>query len=140
MERVTLDVKVLKNTVSEVEKSIKYTSEKIDENVLKTNKATSKMRELEKENDKLRIEVHNAKEQIHDLTNSHIDLQARSMRDNLIFNGIAETKDEITENVVKLFIKTEMNIKKEINFERVHRMGKKFEGRHRPIVAKVLKA
>ena len=58
------------------------------------------------------------------LNERHLDLQMRSMRDNLIFEGIQETQDEHTEETLTLrdFLKTEMNIAEEPQFHRVHRM------------------
>ncbi|XP_076862642.1 uncharacterized protein LOC143514846 [Brachyhypopomus gauderio] len=71
-----------------------------------------------------------------------IDLQSRSMRDNLIFAGIPEKADEDPETTVKTFIQTHLKISeatvKTISFHRVHRLGGKRPDarRPRPIVAK----
>ncbi|KAL0165966.1 hypothetical protein M9458_037810, partial [Cirrhinus mrigala] len=71
-----------------------------------------------------------------------IDLQARSMRDNLVFSGIPESAEEDAEATVKSFIKTYLKLPEDtvenICFERVHRLGAKKSGapRLRPIVAK----
>ncbi|KAL3991219.1 retinoblastoma-like protein 2 [Sarotherodon galilaeus] len=64
-----------------------------------------------------------------------IDLQARGMRDNLVFSG------EDAETTVKSFIKTHLKLPedtvKNIAFDRVHRIGpiRAAAGRPRPIVA-----
>ena len=71
-----------------------------------------------------------------DLRERHIDLQCKTMRDNLIFNGIIEEDEENTEETIKDFIKKEMEIIQTIEFHRVHRMGRKISGKTRPIVAK----
>ncbi len=56
-----------------------------------------------------------------------IDLQARSMRDNLVFSGIPESAEEDPEVTVKTFIKTYLKLSEDtvenICFERVHRNG-----------------
>ncbi|MEW8546894.1 MAG: hypothetical protein AB2693_25545, partial [Candidatus Thiodiazotropha sp.] len=75
-----------------------------------------------------------------------VDLQCRSMRDNLIFTGISEVElkeDEKFENVEKTlndFLQTEMNIDIPIAYHRVHRIGvydKNEPGYSpRPIIAK----
>ncbi|KAM9704524.1 uncharacterized protein ACNS7B_015206 isoform 1-T2 [Menidia menidia] len=71
-----------------------------------------------------------------------IDLQARSMRDNLVFSGIPEQPDEDPEHTIKNFIKTQLKLPEEtvnnISFHRVHRLGGKRPDAHRPrpIVAK----
>lgn len=58
-----------------------------------------------------------------------IDLQCRSMRENLLFTGILEPDDlnensENPEAVLREFLATKMNITDEIQFDRVHRLGK----------------
>ncbi|XP_078793047.1 uncharacterized protein LOC144987469 [Oryzias latipes] len=71
-----------------------------------------------------------------------LDLQARSMRDNLVFAGIPEEAGEVPENIVKSFIEVHLKLPKEevqkISFHRVHRLGGKRPDnqRPRPIVAK----
>ncbi|KAL3991234.1 CD59 antigen [Sarotherodon galilaeus] len=82
-----------------------------------------------------------------------IDLQARSMRDNLVFSGIPEAAGEDAETTVKIFmtvkhgsgllrVKTHLKLPedtvKNIVFDRVHRLGpiRAAAGRPRPIVAK----
>ncbi|XP_062618873.1 uncharacterized protein LOC134280478 [Saccostrea cucullata] len=72
------------------------------------------------------------------LRESMIDLKARSMRDNLMFSGIWEEKNEDTEAVLQEFIYRKFKPGYEISFERVHRMGKwnEFNEFPRNIVAK----
>ncbi len=71
-----------------------------------------------------------------------IDLQARSMRDNLVISGIPEQAEEDLEMTVKNFIQKELKFLsdtvKTIGFHPVHHLDrKKVEGqRPRPIVAK----
>ncbi|XP_041357838.1 uncharacterized protein LOC121374793 [Gigantopelta aegis] len=67
-----------------------------------------------------------------------LDLQVRSMKDNVLFNGIPETDDEDMENVLTDFLKNQMKIEKCMTFARVHRLGKRDTrtDRVRPIVAK----
>lgn len=69
-----------------------------------------------------------------------LDLQTRSMRDNLIFSSLPETDNENVENFVKDFIKIQLKISPEtlhnITFYRVHHFGKITNKRHHPIVAK----
>lgn len=65
-----------------------------------------------------------------------IDLQARSMRDNLVFSGIPEQTGEDAELTVKNFIQTHLKLPEEtvrnISFHRVHRLGGKRPGDNRP--------
>ena len=70
-----------------------------------------------------------------------LDLQSREMRDNLIFYGIDEEKDETdkdcVEKVLKL-VENELKIThaKQILIYRAHRMGRYQRTKTRPIVAK----
>lgn len=71
-----------------------------------------------------------------------LDLQSRSMRDNLVFSGIPETPTDEPEKLVKDFMLRKLKLPPDtvnnITFHRVHRMGQKqaHSTRPRPIVAK----
>ena len=66
-----------------------------------------------------------------------VDLTWRSLRDNLLFYSIPEAaNDEDCEATVQTFFKNELGITEDIGLERVHRMGKRVDGKCRPIVAK----
>ncbi|XP_061895035.1 uncharacterized protein LOC133644518 isoform X2 [Entelurus aequoreus] len=72
-----------------------------------------------------------------------LDLQARSMRDNLVFAGIPEKTEEDPEETIKSFMEHQLKLPadtiRNITFHRVHRLGaKKPENRRpRPIIAKL---
>lgn len=72
-----------------------------------------------------------------------MDVQWRSMRENLIFSGNPETElrrgeQENCESLVKEFIRNQMRIEREIEFDRVHRLGRYMQNQRypRPIIAK----
>ncbi|XP_030583063.1 uncharacterized protein LOC115778849 [Archocentrus centrarchus] len=71
-----------------------------------------------------------------------LDIQARSMRDNLVFSGIPEQAEEDAEASVREFLQHQLKLPSEavknITFHRVHRLGgKKPDNKWpRPIVAK----
>ncbi|XP_041364205.1 uncharacterized protein LOC121379623 [Gigantopelta aegis] len=70
-----------------------------------------------------------------------IDLQCRSMRDNLLFFGINKTRLEngSTENtldIIKSFIRETMHIESDVCILDAHRFGTSRNGRPRPIVAR----
>ena len=70
-----------------------------------------------------------------------IDLQARSMRDNMIFRGIDESENESwqdTETNLRNFLKNELKLPNADNIaiDRAHRMGSKLPDKPRNIVAK----
>lgn len=71
-----------------------------------------------------------------------LDLQSRSMRDNLILSGIPESSTEDPEKSVKDFMVNQLKLTPEtveqITFHRVHRLGQKplNSNRPRPIIVK----
>ncbi|ESO99350.1 hypothetical protein LOTGIDRAFT_158437 [Lottia gigantea] len=67
-----------------------------------------------------------------------LDIQTRSMKDNLLFGGIEDTGDinENTEEIVQTFIKDKLQISEDIRFHVVHRLRKQPDGKPRTIVAK----
>ena len=74
------------------------------------------------------------------LNNRVIDLQARSMRDNLLFYNVAENKEENTTEIVYNILESHFGLEnsKEIKIDRAHRMGRKIKGKPRAIVAKFI--
>nr|XP_061817129.1 uncharacterized protein LOC133606803 [Nerophis lumbriciformis] len=104
---------------------------------------------LTKENAALRESVKSLTDGVTQLTRESrsmketmLDLQARSMRDNLVFAGIPEKTEEDPEETIKSFMEHQLKLPadtiRNITFHRVHRLGaKKPENRRpRPIVAK----
>ena len=68
-----------------------------------------------------------------------LDIQTRSMRDNLIFSGIPETTDNPelhVQNFIKTQLKLSTDIASNITFHRVHRLGKLQADKIRPIIVK----
>ena len=85
-----------------------------------------------------------AEKDISDLKEDCLQMEARSMRSNLIFYNIAERGSEtyqVTESIVRAFLQEQLKIPKpeldQIQIDRAHRMGQK--GRKpRPIVVRFL--
>ena len=88
--------------------------------------------------DKVTADLKSFREENEKLQSSVIDLKARYMRDNLVFSCIPEDKREDTEEVLQNFLQRKYKLDYEIQFERVHRMGKwnEFNEYPRKIVAK----
>lgn len=141
---INSEMKDTHKTVSEYEKSIKAYSDKYDEIIRDKEYSDSiidelceRVRTLEHENDSL-----NQKQSKTEY--SLVDLQCRSMRDNLIFTGIDEVQlgegegFEDVEQTLCHFLQTEMGIENRISFHRVHRLGayKAQQPDARPIIAK----
>ncbi|VDI35299.1 Hypothetical predicted protein [Mytilus galloprovincialis] len=68
------------------------------------------------------------------LRSSVLDLQCQKLNENLVFNGIDEQTGEVTDDVVKAFVRTELEIVREIPIVKSYRIGKHFDGKIRPIV------
>jgi hypothetical protein len=64
------------------------------------------------------------------------DLEGRSMRDNLIFYGVPEERNEDCEAKIQDLITVKLSLNTPIQFDRVHRIGKSSGSKPRPIVAK----
>ena len=73
-------------------------------------------------------QIHAISKENKTLKETMLDLQTRSMRDNLIFSGISEQTPDNPENLKKNFMKTQLKIPPDtvqnITFHRVHRLGK----------------
>ena len=127
--RITQVEQTVKNQgdkITAIEHSLEFTQDLID----------SKTADLDKQwGIKLQQEVNNfsrciyaAKEEADHFKNKLRILEDRNRRNNLRVDGIKESENETwdeCEEKVKKFLKDAMNIQKEIDIERAHRMGKK---------------
>jgi hypothetical protein len=75
---------------------------------------------------------------IHDLKSKVLDLQCRSMKNNLVFTGLYQSQSENCENKLRGFIRQELEIDHYIEFGNIHRFGRRGTNNARPIVARVL--
>ena len=67
-----------------------------------------------------------------------LDLQCRSMKNNLIFTGLGYTRNEDCEVKLRSFIYEELHIEHHIKSGNVHRFGKVGRNGVRPIVARFI--
>jgi hypothetical protein len=130
-----------KRAQDETEKELILISAEAEDN-------TSNCSNLKSDNEKLRSDVDILKsivtkqsEDIRSLTSQMLELQSRSMRDNVIFHNISE---EPNENCMKKVVQKlkDMNFEGDVSaqwFERIHRLGKPNPNPKypRPIVAKL---
>ena len=77
----------------------------------------------------------NCEEDIESLKSTVLDLQCRSMKNNLIFTGLHEVSNEYTEDLLRDVLYSELGIDYKIEFGNVYRFGRNACGR-RPIVAR----
>lgn len=132
IDSVNRDVNTVKNRVEELEKSTQFISETFDELSVKTDEAVSERTGIKKEIVKLTIENKQLREDI-------TDMQARSMRDNLLFFGLKEDREENCTDVVLDFCENVLemtNAKDRLEIDRAHRLGKFKPDKTRPIVVK----
>lgn len=142
LEKTVQDVK-RKNT--EIESSIEGISNVFDE-VNKCSKEcknkidniSQKFIRLETETKSEICKIKAENEHVQKLKSTILDLQCRSMKNNLIFTGLGYTRNEDCEVKLRSFIYEELHIEHHIEFGNVHRFGK--VGRHgaRPIVARFI--
>lgn len=81
---------------------------------------------------------HSDQDEVRNLQNIVLDLQCRSMKNNLIFTNLLEQRTEIVEEKLRAFIYEKLGIEHHIEFGNVHRFGKRSNDRPRPIVARFL--
>ena len=143
VENLNAEVIHCSKKVDEYDQAIQMYSDMCDE--IKSNQTTtnslayeikSQMDQLQQSHDELVNRVTSAEGTI-------VDLQCRSMRDNLLFTGIeepmlAQDETEDTERTLNQFLVQEMRIYHSIGFHRVHRLGAKDRDNDdpRPIIAK----
>ena len=116
--------------VTNLTKSLEFCHESIAELKRENVELRTRVTELDRNNS----EQQRAAKVDHDAL---VDLTWRSMRDNLLFYAIPEAgNDEDCEATVQTFFKNELGITEDIGLESVHRMGRRVDGKCRPIVAK----
>lgn len=111
------------------------------------NRMDTDMESLKRENEALRRRLQHTEgrltrteKKLHEANEQIIDLTTRSMRDNLVFKNVEETRGENLVEKLRYIFKEKLKIPedelKEIQIDRVHRTGKIQQGRSRIIVAK----
>ena len=127
LDGIEADMKEIKHSLEYAHAEIADLKRENETTRANQEQATTKLEKLEKDNATLRDKI--------------VDIQARSMRDNLLFFNIPEQDKEITTEIIHNLLETKFQIKdaKEvIKIDRSHRIGKKREGNRkpRPIVVK----
>lgn len=129
MNNVQADIEALKDKTSTMEK----TANEFDTGL---NNLNAEVQELHKKIDE-------KEEEIQAVNDRYLYLEVYSRRENLRFLGISESAstEENTKEVVYNFLERELELEdaRDIEFQRVHRIGKKTSGTSRPIIARFLK-
>lgn len=145
---VESDVSQIKTRVSDMESSLQGTGNLFDEVKQKTDMLSINVDEVKAKQvdlDDARKTTNRTVKSIQDenasLQEKLLDMQCRSMKNNLVFTGLLEQRDENCEEKLRSFIYNEMNITHRIEFGNVHRFGKRPALENdppRPIVARFL--
>jgi small-conductance mechanosensitive channel len=110
--------------------------------------AHAEINDLKKEQETAKASSNDAKKRIEKLEEDNatlrgkiVDIQARSMRDNLLFFNIPENDKENTTELIHELLESKMEIKEarsNVKIDRSHRIGRKREDQRkpRPIVVK----
>ena len=130
-------------TISELQESRNFDSKVCDEIKKVQNNVKDQLSAILKENE---IITTNMKKMDNDkgrLNETILDLQSRSMRDNLLFYGFTECRDrderstENCEEKVRSFCEKELKIDMgQVKVDRAHRIGRYNADKTRPIVVK----
>lgn len=67
---------------------------------------------------------HSDQDEVRNLQNTVLDLQCRSMKNNLIFTNLLEQRTENVEEKLRAFIYEKLGLEHHIEFGNVHRFGK----------------
>ena len=149
LSNLTLKINQLETKVSTIEpvvqnceKSCTFLSSTYETQSKDLKSAQTEVKNLQKQCADLTNQVNEQNKSKVKLEAKITDLEARSMRENLIFNGIPETPNEDCQMKVKDFMLKDLKIEAEkvgpMILDRVHRIGKSSKGNAsiRPIVAK----
>ncbi|KAK6168722.1 hypothetical protein SNE40_019908 [Patella caerulea] len=147
----------MKGQISEIDSDLKIMKEKDrDDSLMKISNLCDKVSKKTEENyariEKLSTDVKSINDhsksvvnQVSTIESEHdkliqtvVDLQCRSMKNNLIFHGLKENTGENTEELLRLLIARELGVDYHFEFGNVHRFGRHTTGRNRPIVARFI--
>jgi hypothetical protein len=130
--RLEKDMRGTNVTLAEEENSVKFASDYVDSAREASKKLESEVRELRSEIKYMHADRKNMHDDI-------LDIQVRSMKDNLLFFGVDEREGENYMDTVLTFCKNELGISdaaERIKLDRAHRIGPKRTNKTRPLVAK----
>ena len=136
--------------ISNLEKAVSKTQTELNSLHKKTIVTDKKVREVEKGMEFANAEIEKRKKkeeeiaaEMKELKDGILYQEAYSRRENLRFFGIPEDEngDENTRELLYKFFSDELNIENSdsIDFQRVHRLGRKKPGQSRPIIPRFLR-
>ena len=146
MSNLKMENANMSTKVNQVESSCQFMSSKFDEHAESKMKTEKDVQELQRQKVILEYKLNTAEQNYSKLSGEIQELKARSMQENLLFFGLAESIEggENTENKLRQFLKNELSFESpdavvdNIVFDRVHRLGRRRGdpvNNPRPIVA-----
>ena len=131
------EIKGMKNTVTEIEKSLEEVWSHIEDNEeqLKAQKETKECQQ--NEIDEMKSELASLQGLLAKEREKNTALENYTRRENLKFMNIPEREGENCKELVLSIVRNELHVNTDnIRFHAVHRMGKVLPGRNRPIIAR----
>ncbi|CAC5406389.1 unnamed protein product [Mytilus coruscus] len=130
---VTSMVKSVENInkrVDEVEKSLNFINTEFECNKKDVREVKNSLSEIRSENIEATKTIARLRNDLEDLNERQLDLQIRSMRENLIFTGIPMydkiEQSEDTEKIIQNFMTAELKMATLPEFHRAHRFGQEY--------------
>ena len=143
VENLDTDIKSMQIKISEYDRSIQNYSDLCDDITSSNSQTEAQISQILEKVNTLEGYQHQLEGKLSQTDEKLVDIQWRAMRENLIFTGIPESdirhgEQENCEALIKEFLISEMHIHTEIQFDRVHRLGKFRPNQNypRPIIAK----
>ena len=146
MSQIDKKLSGLESKVSEIEDSVQYMDNSVTEHTKAIEENKTEMRRLMKENTNIQDNLKRCENINESLNEKLSDLEARSMRENLIFYGIPESPppvqgqpiqiencERLVKDLIKDYLKVDAN---EMPFDRAHRLGGFRAKKPRPVVVK----
>ncbi|CAC5371235.1 unnamed protein product [Mytilus coruscus] len=128
VNNLTKTVEKASKRIDEVEKSMEFMNQNFENSKSESEYLKTTITEIKSEHGEMINGFDCLRADIDELHERHVDLQIRSMRENLVFSGIPELSENEpstqTEDIIKDFMKTEMKMDMIVDFQLAHRFGK----------------
>ncbi|KAH3883189.1 hypothetical protein DPMN_007142 [Dreissena polymorpha] len=138
VNKITQKVEQLEVKVKCMEASCKFINEQFKETKHKLEKSEDQIKRFNEQSNKIEKCIESFQTKLTQIEDANDNLEFHSLRENLLFHGIKKSpsKHENCEELIKTLIQDVLQIEKNIELDRVHRIGKDTPGKTRPIVAK----
>ena len=129
-----IDLDEVRDKIKELEVGLTHNQEEVSS---LNEKAVKISEEHAKDVASLTEQIAELEQQLKQEVENNIKLEQYTRRENLRFNNIEETEGEDCKTLVTSIIQNELGVDvSHIRFHAVHRVGKKLEGKNRPIIAR----